>query len=113
MSAASLIDPVTGKAYSLANPLPFLQAGNTAIATAQVSVGTTATQIAALRAGRGSVTIENEGTTAVRIGIAGVTTGNGFLLPGVVGASLTLQTTAAVFGIVAAGTQTVSVLETF
>jgi len=46
-------------------------------------------------------------------GGGGVTTGTGQLLPGVKGASLTIPTTAAIYGVVATGTQTVCALETF
>ena len=80
--------------------------------TAQVSVGTTPTLIVAAHNGVDEVTIENLGTTAVYIGKANVTTSNGFLLPGVVGASVTLSATTAIYGIVASGTQAVAVLET-
>jgi len=86
--------------------------GSAGIATAQVSVGTTATQIVAARAARGSVKITNLGTTDVFIGVAGVTSTTGDLLPGTKGASITIPSNAAVFGI--AGTaQSVSVLEVF
>lgn len=86
--------------------------GSAGIATAQVSVGTTATQIVAARAGRGSVKITNLGTTDVFIGAAGVTSTTGDLLPGTKGASITIPSNAAIFGI--AGTaQSVSVLEVF
>jgi hypothetical protein len=85
----------------------------TSIATAQATVGTTATQIVAARAGRGSVRIVNHGTTDVFIGAAGVTTTTGTLLQGVIGYSVTIDGGAAVFGIVATGTQVVSALEAF
>lgn len=83
------------------------------LATAQVSVTTSATQIAASRAGRRSITIINEGTTVVRLGVSGVTTGTGAYLAGVAGASVTLETEAAVYGIVGSGTQTVSCIENY
>ncbi len=86
--------------------------GSGSIATAQVSVGTSSTQIVAARAGRGSVKITNLGTNDVYIGVSGVTTGNGDLLPGTKGASIVVPTNAAIFGV--AGTaQTVSVMEVF
>lgn len=81
-------------------------------ATAQVSVGTTATLIIAAADGIDSVTIENMATTDVYIGKAGVTTANGFLLPGTKGASITLSATTDIYGIVAAGTQNVCTLRT-
>jgi hypothetical protein len=42
-----------------------------------------------------------------------VTVNNGLLLPGVVGASVALETTDAVYGIVASGTQVVCAVENF
>lgn len=86
--------------------------GSGTIATAQVSVGTTSTQVVAARAGRGSVKITNLGTTDVFIGVTGVTTTTGDILPGTKGASITIPTNAAVFA-VAATAQTVSVMEVF
>jgi hypothetical protein len=86
------------------------------IVTAQVSVGATATQIVAARTGapgtgRANITLTNTGTATVFIGnSAAVTTATGAAL--VAGASLTLSTTAAIFGISTA-TETVSALETF
>lgn len=79
----------------------------------QVSVGTSATQIIAARAGRRAVTIINEGTTDVRFGNVGVTTGNGALLTGTKGSSITLPVTTAVYGIVGTGSQNVSFVETW
>jgi hypothetical protein len=84
-----------------------------AFATAQVVVGTTATLISAARDGTDDVTIVNFGTTQVFIGNANVTTGTGFPLPGVVGASLTIPATTAIYGIVASGTQPVAVMSTY
>jgi hypothetical protein len=81
--------------------------------TAQVSVGTTATLLCAARADRRAVTIEDLGSTDVYIGDANVTTGNGILLPGGAGSSITIPTTAAIYGIVGTGTQTVGVAETY
>lgn len=85
---------------------------------AQVSVGATATVIAAARTGaagtgRVSITITNTTTTAIYLGGSGVTTSTGTMLPGVVGASVTINTTAAVYGIVATGTATVTEFETY
>lgn len=87
--------------------------GSGSIATAQVSVATTSTQIVAARAGRGSVKITNLGTTDVYIGVTGVSTTTGDLLPGTKGASITVPTNAAVFGIASGAAQSVSVLEVF
>jgi hypothetical protein len=95
-----------------ANPTPTRNYGSAAIATSQVTVGTGSTQIVAARSGRVSVTVRNLGTLAFYVGVTGLTTGNGFLVPGVVGAEVTIPTQAAVFGI-AAVAQAVSVLEVY
>lgn len=89
--------------------------GSGNIATNQVSVASTAggTQIVAARTARVDVTIENSGTTDVYLGASGVTTSTGFLLKGIAGAAVTINTAAAVYGIVASSTQTVSYVETF
>lgn len=80
----------------------------------QVTVSTTATITAVARSNRQTVTIQNHGTTVAYCGPdSGVTTANGFRLPGVDGASLTLATSAIIYCIVGAGTQAVSVAETF
>lgn len=80
---------------------------------AQVSVASTATLIAAQRTTRQLISIVNTTTTAIYIGGSGVTTTTGQLLPGVVGASITVPTTAALYGIVATGTATVTEAETY
>ena len=87
------------------------ETSRTSFSTAQVSVGATPTLIAAARTGRDMVTIINHGTTLTFIGSAGVTITTGFLLPA--NAALTIPTTAAVYGVVEAATQTVSVLESY
>jgi hypothetical protein len=89
--------------------------GAPSVANAQVSVGTTVggDTIVAARTGRRSVTIVNHGATAVYVGTGTVSIANGFLLPGVAGAALTINTTAAVKGITGGGSQTVGVLEEY
>jgi hypothetical protein len=86
---------------------------NANFATSQATVGSTATLIVAQRSGRDTVVVENTGTTAVYLGNSGVTISNGLLLPGVVGASVALETTDAVYGVVASGTQVVCAVENF
>jgi hypothetical protein len=86
---------------------------NANFATSQATVGATPTLIVAQRSGRDTVVIENTGTTAVYLGNSAVSTTNGLLLPGVVGASVALETTDAVYGIVASGTQVVAAVENF
>jgi hypothetical protein len=100
-------------AASAANPLPTRDYGLTNLATGQVSVALTATQIAAARSARGAITIVNHGTNPVYIGTGSVTAATGILLPGVVGASITLLYGGQVAGIATGGVQTVSFLETF
>lgn len=89
------------------------------IATAQVSVTSAATQVATNRVSRRLLTVENTSSTAVYLGNcagssgATVTTSNGLLLPGTVGASLNIEMAGPLCGIVATGTVTVAVLESF
>lgn len=84
-----------------------------------ISVGSTATIVVAARVGRGTVTVVNEGTVAVRCGGPNVTfaggTGStgGVLIPGVAGASFTFPTSAAVSCVVSTGTEPVSEVETY
>jgi hypothetical protein len=117
-----------GVAVSNSNPIPVTvtsgggatsqPVGSANLSTGQVSVGATATQIVAARTGtsgtgRISVTVVNAGTTPIYLGGSGVTTTTGTLLPGIVGASVTINTQAAVYGTTASGSQTVSEFETF
>jgi hypothetical protein len=79
--------------------------------TSQVSVGSTATLISPDTAGRDEVTIMNLGSTVVYLGnSSAVTTATGFPLPGIPNATITMQATAPIYGIVAAGSQTVAVM---
>jgi hypothetical protein len=80
--------------------------------TAQVSVGTAATLLLPSQDGRDEVMIQNRSTTDVALGDANVTTANGFILPGVVGATVTIPATTALYGRVAAGTANVCILST-
>ena len=86
---------------------------NTTFKTTQATISTTPTLIFAARAGRDSVVVEQTGTTKVYVGDLNVTTSTGLLLPGVEGASISLETTDAVYGIVASGSQVVCALENF
>lgn len=97
---------------SASNPAATRDYGSASIATSQVAVGTSATQIVAARSGRLAVTITMLGAGDIFVGPSGVAVGTGTLLLGTKGSSVTLPTQAAVFGIGAAG-QSVSVLETF
>jgi hypothetical protein len=82
---------------------------------AQATVGTTATLIVAYRQNRGSVTIANTGTSAVYLGPAGVTTATGLYLAaaGSPGSSITLTSSAAIYGVVASSTAVVTEAENF
>lgn len=86
--------------------------GTTSIAAGQVSVGTTAVQVVTARAGRATVTFSVGAANACSFGPAGVTTTTGFALQPVAGASLTLNTAAAVFAICSA-TTTISNIEQY
>jgi hypothetical protein len=86
---------------------------NANFATSQATVGSTATLIVAQRSGRDTVVVENTGTTDVYLGNSTVTTTSGLLLPGVIGASVAIETTDAVYGVVASGTQKVCAVENF
>lgn len=86
------------------------------VAPAQVSVGTTAMLLAAARTGavgigRIAATIFNNGAAPVFVGGAGVTIANGFPVPA--GVSITINTTAALYGISGATGQNVGVLESY
>lgn len=80
--------------------------------TGQATVATTATVIAAARSGRKDIVIVNLGATDVYIGGPSVTTSAGVLLVGSKGVGLTITTEAAIYGIVGAGSQAVSYVET-
>lgn len=88
--------------------------GAPSFSTSQVSVGLTSTSVCAARAGRRACTITAI-TGAQQIFCSGTvaTTANGQLVPAVVGASFTVNTTAAINCITTVGAQTVSVAETF
>lgn len=94
--------------------MEFVTPGAGNIVTNQVSVGASATLICANRNARMALTIVNNGSTAVYLGAdTNVLTTTGVLLPGTVGASFTFDGSAAVWGITAGGSVTVSYVETF
>jgi hypothetical protein len=104
---------VSAPAGTVADPEYVRRVGSASIATNQVGVTTAATLIAAARAGRQSIVITLTAATVLYIGGSGVTAANGLYVAGVVGQTITLETAAAVYGIVGAGTLTVSYLENF
>lgn len=102
-----LADFGNGTLSIVSNPV-----NSTAFSADQVAVGTGATVIKAANTSRKYLAIKNIGANPVFIGGSGVTTGTGYSLG--VGVTLLMQesvTTAAVYGIVAGGTETVSYLE--
>ena len=78
------------------------------ITTGQVTIGTSPTLIRAFEGNRIAIAVIQHGTTDVFIGSSSVTIGTGALLVGVKGASIAVQTRAALYGVVQTGTQTVS-----
>lgn len=112
---AALFDN-SGAAIGPANPLPVTVTGgggSDELSTGQVAISATAIIVAA-RAGRGSVVLVNDtGTAEMFFGPAGVTTANGIYMPAVKGASLSLDTSAAVHGVSAGAAQTISFAETY
>lgn len=85
--------------------------GAPSIASGQVTAGAAATLVAA-RATRRSVSIFNtDSTNGVYIGPATVTSGNGMLLPA--RASISVDTTALIQCLAAAGTPVVTYIETY
>ena len=94
-----------------AAPLP-VRGGSAALATDQVSVGTSATLVKAARAGRAKIILIVGAANSCAIGAAGVTLTTGALLQPVAGATLTLDTSAAVYAACSA-TTIVSFIEQF
>lgn len=86
--------------------------GGPSIATSQTSVGTTAALVAPARVGRNKVTVTIGAANSCALGNAGVTLSTGFPLQPVAGASITLDTAAAIYAVCSA-TTTVSDIETF
>ena len=109
----AVFDPDTNKLATTASASVSTSPGASNLATNQVSVTDSATAIVAARAARRSVLIFNHGTTDVYIGGAAVTTSTGILLVGTAGAAVSIPTAAAVYGIVASGSQTVSYIEVY
>ena len=85
--------------------------GSTALANGQVAPTNTAGTLIAARDTRKRVTFLNTGSVNVYIGIATVTTANGFVLAP--GAAITLNTQALVQAITASGTGAVSYIEEY
>lgn len=86
--------------------------GGASLATGQVSVTTSSTLVAAARSGRGKITVSIGAANTCAFGNTGVTTTTGFPLAPTVGASLTLDTSAALYAVCSA-TTTVSFIEQY
>lgn len=78
--------------------------GGSNLATGQVSVGTTATLIAAARAGRQRIQVIVGAANACALGTAAVTLTTGYALPAVAGTSDTSDTAAALYAVCSAAT---------
>ena len=84
------------------------------IGTYQLTVTTTATRLAPSRRERITLTVVKHGTADLFYGCdTTTTTTSGALLAGTCGSYISLPTTDALYGIVAAGSLTVSVTETY
>lgn len=82
------------------------------VTAGQVSVGTVATEIVPAAGSGSRVRLLNKGGTSVFIGPSGVATTTGFELAASEAADLVLEAGESVYGIVAAGTETVHYLST-
>jgi len=105
LAAAIAFSPLAAEAQTYSN-----------LTTGQVSggVGTTAVQIVASSAYPRTVTIINQtGTDTLCIGGSGVTAVGAACLPAVAGVSVTLTTSAAIYGIVPSTTQAVGWWSTY
>lgn len=117
-ATSAAINPTTGQQAAidcdLNNNVLVSPGGAPNLTTAQVTVTTSNTSVVAARALRRSVTITNiTGTQQVYCSGTTATTGNGQLIPAVVGASWNVSTTAAINCIAVSSSQTVSTSETF
>jgi hypothetical protein len=92
-------------------PLP-VRGGSNTLTTGQVSVGTAATLVKGATQGRAKIILSVGAANSCAIGNAGVTGTTGFPLQPVAGATLTLDTSAAIYAACSA-TTTVSFIEQF
>lgn len=117
-ATSAAINPTTGQQAAvdcdLNNNLLVSSGGAPNLAIAQVSVATSDTAVVAARALRRSVTIQQiTGTQNVFCNQTTASAVNGVVLPAVVGASFTFNTTSAIRCIAITGAQTVAIAETF
>lgn len=117
-ATSAAINPTTGQQAAidcdLNNNLLVSSGGAPNYTTSQVAITTASTAVCAARALRRSCTITAI-TGAQQVFCSGTvaTTANGQLIPAVVGATLTVSTTAAINCIAVSATQTVSVAEVY
>jgi hypothetical protein len=117
-ATTAAVNPSTGQQGALSsdtnNNLLVSAGGAPNLSISQVSIATSDTLAIAARALRRSVTIQQiTGTQNVFCNQTTATAANGVVLPAVVGASVTLNTTSAVRCIAITGAQTVAIAETF
>lgn len=98
--ATAIVNPDGTNVASIASTPP------QSINTGQPSIGTTSTLVVAARPARRKVTISVDTANTCAFGNSGVTLTTGFKLQPVAGASLTLDTAAAVYGACSATTTT-------
>lgn len=92
-------------------PVAAVNKGGASIFTSQVAVTTAATLVAAARTGRQKISISSTSAVVFYVGPSGVTAANGFYVAAAAGATVTLDTAAAVYAIGAAAV-TLTVIET-
>lgn len=117
-ATSAAINPTTGQQAAvdcdLNNNMLVSSGGAPNLTIAQVSIATSDTLAIAARALRRSVTIQQiTGTQNVFCNQTTATAGNGVVLPAVVGASFTFNTTSAIRCIAITGAQTVAIAETY
>ena len=117
-ATTAAVNPTNGQQGALSsdtnNNLLVSAGGAPNLAIVQVSIATSDTLAIAARALRRSVTIQQiTGTQNVFCNQTTATAANGIVLPAVVGASITLNTTSAVRCIAITGAQTVAIAETY
>lgn len=117
-ATTAAVNPTTGQQAALSsdtnNNLLVSAGGAPNLTIAQVSIATSDTLAIAARALRRAVTIQQiTGTQNVFCNQTTATAANGVVLPAVVGASITFNTTSAIRCIAITGAQTVAVAETY
>lgn len=100
LGAAPTFTDTTGRYQDAEGVFGEVQIGGSGvIATGQVAVTTSDTLVCAARAGRNSVTISSASAVAFYVGATGVTSSTGLYVAAVAGASITLDTAAAVYAV--------------